>query len=196
MSTLHPCALSAPEARLVRRALRVLESRALRTAPVLYYFDDFQRYLQLRFAGLTNEQLHVLYLNLDRRLLATEVEGYGNQKQVHSDLRAIALRAIQLGAEFIVMAHNHPTDNARPSENDVRHLEWVECALTPLGLQLLDSFVVTSEGITSIRTYRNVLDEAQQRENQRDWDDRAAARRAKLAATRAAKAARQSGDNA
>lgn len=185
IAPIHPCAFTADESLIVRQAIELIESKRLRNAPLLHYFEDFQRYLTFRFAGLTNEQGHVLYLNINRELLAAETEFLGNQSSALFDLRQIVLRAITLGAEFVVFAHNHPGENPTPSESDVHHMEMSERALAPLKITLLDSYVVTSGQITSIRDFRDQRFEQLHRE----WKQKGAERRAKRAATRAAKEA-------
>ncbi|THF55899.1 JAB domain-containing protein [Pseudothauera rhizosphaerae] len=184
-----PSVFTTHEARTIRRALDIIEEKRLRNAPVLYYFEDFQRYLTLRFAGLANEQGHVLYLDVERRLLAAETEFFGDHKRVPWDIRRVALRAITLGADSVVYAHNHPNDNPTPSEPDVRHLTWQEGALSPLNITLLDSYVVTSRGITSIKDYRKRQQEEDLRLRMEQADRWSAERRAKIAATKARKAA-------
>lgn len=155
------------EAATVRRAMRIIERRRLKDAPLLYYFEDFERYLMLRFAGLTNEQHHVLYVDINRRLLEAQIAARGNHKSVSYDLRPIVHKAISLGADAVVFAHNHPNDNPTPSEQDVRNLRHCEKALTSMQIGLLESYVVTSRGITGIREYR-------EQQEERDWRKREA----------------------
>lgn len=186
---LHPNEFTAREAGVIKKAIALIEEKRLRGRPLMYYFEDFQRYLIMRFAGLTNEQGHVLYLNIDRELLGAEKEFFGNQSSVTFDLRKIALRAITLGAEHVVFAHNHPSGNTQPSDADFRHLDWSEKALAPLSINVLDSYVVTAHGITSIKAERKRKQEEETQRWVADNERRTAERRTKLAATRARKEA-------
>lgn len=187
-----PCVFTTQESALITRALNLIEARRLKNAPVLYYMEDFERYLRLRFAGLTNEQGHTLYLNINHELLSAETEFFGNQKSVSWDLRKTVARAIQLGAEYVVMAHNHPTNNPNPSEGDLSHLDWCEKALKPFGITLLDSFAVTASEITSIKTVRQENKEREDRERLERWALEREERSAKNMATRAANRAKKS----
>jgi len=190
-ASIFPSAFTTSESEVIKKALSIIEEKRLREAPILYYFEDFQRYLVLRFAGLTNEQGHVLYLDINRHLLAAETEFFGHQSAVSWDMRKVVMRAITLGAEHVVFAHNHPTDNPTPSENDLRHLDWSVKALQPLNINLLDSYVVTSRCITSIKNYQKQLEEDRWAQRRAEDERRSAERRAKMAATRAAKRAAQ-----
>lgn len=188
-STIFPSVFTTEESSVIKQALSIIEEKRLRDSPVLYYFEDFQRYLVLRFAGLTNEQGHVLYLDINRRLLSAETEFFGHQSAVQWDMRKVVLRAITLGAEHVVFAHNHPNDNPTPSEGDLRHLDWSVKALQPLNINLLDSYVVTSRRITSIKDHQKQLEEARWAQRRAEDERRSIERRAKMAATRARKAA-------
>lgn len=199
-ATASPSVFTTHESSLIHQALSLIEQKRLRTAPVLYYFEDFERYLVLRFAGLANEQGHVLYLNINQELLAAETEFWGNQRSVTWDMRKVVLRAITLGAEYVVFAHNHPSERGTPSEEDIRHLTWSEDALRPLSIQLLDSYVVTSRGIVSIKHYRQhqaevearkrkLAEEMAARKRLEEYDRRRTERGDKIRAGRARKAA-------
>lgn len=184
---------STHEESIIFAALDLIEEKRLKRADVLLHENDFRRYLMLRFAGLTYEQGHVLYLNSNHQLLAAEVEFFGNQNSVMWDMRKVVARALALGAEHLVFAHNHPNDNMQPSEQDLQHLDWATSALQPLNISLVDSYVVTSWGITSIKGCKRRLDEAQQAERVAAFGRRSVGRGAKIAATKAAKRAAASG---
>lgn len=175
------------EANVIQKALLLIEEKCLRQQPVMYFLHDFQRYLILRFAGLTNEQAHALYLDANYRLLAAEVEAVGSQSQVTWDLRNQALRAMTLGAEYVVFAHNHPTGTAIPSEADIKHLAYFESILKPLKINVLDSFVVTHDNAVSIKHYLKVKQDEQERKWKAEYEQRVADRKAKREAKRQAK---------
>jgi DNA repair protein RadC len=184
---LFPSMFTAREAGLIKKALKLIEDKCLRTAPALQSREDFDSYLRLRFAGLTNEQMHVLYLDLNRRLLATEVEFLGDHKSASFDIRKVVLRAIALGADSLVFAHNHPSGNPTPSDADIKNLTGSESILKSLNIVLLDSFVVTTEHVVSIKEVRemNIARIERQWQAQREqWD---AERKAKREANRQAK---------
>ncbi|MBW7902929.1 MAG: hypothetical protein H3C26_15710 [Rhodocyclaceae bacterium] len=190
-ASIHPNALTSRELSVVRKAMKIIESKCFKNADVLYYMEDFERYLILRFAGLAHEQGHVVYLDIDRRLIDADAIAFGNQSKVSWDIRHIAFRAMTLGAEHVVMAHNHPSDNPMPSEADVQNLIAFERGLSMVGINLLDSFVVTSKRITSIKEHRERIDEMRSRDLVAEHERRRAERRAKIAATKAAKRAAQ-----
>lgn len=188
-ASIHPNALTSRESSVVRRAMEIIESKRLKRADVLYYYEDFERYLMMRFAGLAHEQGHVIYLDIDRRLIDADTLAFGNQSKVTWEIRHIAFRAMALGAEHVVMAHNHPSDNPTPSEADVNNLTAFENGLGMVGINLLDSYVVTAKCITSIKSYRKRMKEILERERSEHWERERLERQAKRAANKAAKLA-------
>lgn len=187
----YPSVFTTNETALITCALNLIEEKRLKNAPVLHYMQDFERYLRLRFAGLSNEQGHTLYLNVNRELLSAETEFFGNQKSVSWDIRKTVARAIQLGAEFVVVAHNHPNNNPDPSEADLSHLDWLETTFKPFGIDLLDSFVVTSKEVTSIKTIRQNRKDQQDRDRLHRWERERVEKRARREANRIAKLSAQ-----
>lgn len=182
---------TAQESRTIQKALNLIESKRLKGNPVLHYYEDFERYLVMRFAGLRVEEFHVLYLDTCRRLLAAESCAVGDQKSVAPDFRPVVFRAISLGADSVVLAHNHPNDSATPSDQDLRQLEWAEKSLAWLNISLLDSYVVTSKRIASIKRHREHEQQLEAQRRTAEWDRRDAERRAKRQANKAAKLAAQ-----
>lgn len=180
--SLSPSVFTTEESTIIQCALGLIEEKRLLNRQPLRHRDELDRYLRLRFAGLTNEQGHALYLDPQLRLIAAETEAHGNQSSCAFDMRRIALRAITLGAEHVVFAHNHPSGNATPSVADVRHLLASADALRPLGIAVLDSFVVTATQVVSIRDHWHAQQAAMAAQQQREREQRRTQRRAKAAA--------------
>ncbi len=188
MNTVSTPVFTPHEAGIIAMALSLIEEKRLTKGPVLACLDDFHGYLKLRFAGLVHEQSHVFYLDTEKRLITAEVAALGDQKSVTHSLRHIAGKAINLGADSIVITHNHPNGNATPSDNDVAHMEGAERSFGWLGISLLDSLVVTPSRIASVKAHR----EQQAKERSARWAEdnerRATERRAAREAKRIAKA--------
>ena len=69
-------------------------------------------------AGLSDEHFRVLYLNRRSALLDDALMAQGAVDSVHSPLRNIIARALQVNASALIAAHNHPSGAAEPSESD------------------------------------------------------------------------------
>ena len=190
-ATLSPPDLTSHETSIVRRALKILEAKVLKRHDVISCQRDFENYLRLRFAGLVHEQAHAVYLDTQLRVIDADVLDVGTQSATTFNVRHLVYRSLMLGANSVVLAHNHPCGNPLPSDADLRCLDQVEHALGQLRIQLNDSLVITPVEVTSLKAYRQAREEADLRARVEIADQiraqRAANRAATLAAKRAAK---------
>jgi len=68
--------------------------------------------------GRRNEALAVIYLNARNRMIDDDIWD-GSIDRVNIYPREISRRAILLDASSVIIAHNHPSGNAFPSDDDI-----------------------------------------------------------------------------
>lgn len=105
--------------------------------------EKIGNFLIPKFLGQTDEMVYLLCLNNACKLLKCEKISSGGLTQSSIDVRRLAEITFQCKAVNIVLAHNHPHGIARPSSQDIRVTEWLYGVLKPLGIELLDHFVVS-----------------------------------------------------
>ena len=73
------------------------------------------------FAGLDADREHLVVLALDQKLKAIgfKVCASGGMAEANVDPKTVFQAALALGAVCIVVAHNHPSGDPTPSEEDV-----------------------------------------------------------------------------
>ena len=130
--------------------LHALRREALQ-APVL---GDSQAVMDYLFAAMAHEpveQLRVLYLNTRNHLLLDEtvIEGSVNIAPIYP--REIVRRSLEVGATALILAHNHPSGDPRPSREDVRVTRLVAAASEALDIRLHDHIIVARSGSISLR---------------------------------------------
>lgn len=128
-------------------ALELAERPVIPDSKVL--FD----YLKTRMAHLNAEQFRVLYLTGQNSLIRDEVIAEGTLDMVHAHEREIIHRGLELGAANLVLAHNHPSGDSKPSEADIRFTKRLQAVAVPLALWVLDHVVVGRENCTSMRMH-------------------------------------------
>jgi len=130
--------------------LHALRREALH-GPVLGDSRAVMDYLFAAMAHQPVEQLRVLYLNTRNRLLLDEtaIEGSINAAPIHP--REIIRRSLELGATALILAHNHPSGDPRPSDEDVRVTRLVAQAGSALDIKLHDHVIVARSGWISFR---------------------------------------------
>jgi DNA repair protein RadC len=103
------------------------------------------------FAGAEQERLCIAYLDRESRLIGHETFEQGAAQQVDLPVRAIATSALRLGAEALVIAHNHPSGNAEPSVADREATRRLADTLRALGIRLQDHLVYAAGEWRSFR---------------------------------------------
>ncbi|WP_334153658.1 RadC family protein [Tepidimonas sp.] len=131
---------------MVRRAL----SERLRERPVLDAPAAVMDVLRLHMADRAHEVFAVLFLDSQHRLIALEELFRGTLDQTSVYPREVALRALHHGAAAIILAHNHPSGVAEPSRADEALTRNLQAALGLLDIRVLDHFIVTRAGCTSM----------------------------------------------
>ena len=105
------------------------------------------------FASLrdaTVEMVAVAYLDPNRRLLGMR-HIVGGRDQVVISIRTVAVDALAFGAVGVIIAHNHPSGDATPSERDVAFTRALAAGLRTLEVALLDHLVIAGDEVTSLR---------------------------------------------
>lgn len=111
--------------------------------------DALKHLKQLRESKV--EKLATLFLDRSNRLIAIEVSS-SNSESVHSlEPKVIFERAILHKADRILIAHNHPSGNEKPSKHDIKTTHHLMIAGKVIGIILVDHLVVTTKGYTSFR---------------------------------------------
>jgi len=106
-------------------------------------------HLSVRLRGVPQEVFTALLLDARHRLIR-EVEvsrGSLNQSLVHP--REVFGPAVREAAASLIVAHNHPSGDPRPSREDHDVTRRLERAGRILGIPLLDHVVIGAQGYTS-----------------------------------------------
>lgn len=100
-------------------------------------------YFAARLRGLPHEHFRVVYLNRLGRVLDDSLIAEGTVDNVRPPVRVIVAKALQTNASTLILAHNHPSGSAQPSESDQTLTREVLAACKPLGLRVLEHVIVS-----------------------------------------------------
>ena len=126
-----------------RRAVEQPERRQIRSAAQAY--DYF--YPTLR--DLPVEEFHVLLLNQSATIIDSVRIGMGGLTETVADVRLIMREALLKRATSLILCHNHPSGNLRPSTHDDRLTHQVQEAARLLNITLADHLIFTDHGYYS-----------------------------------------------
>ena len=126
-----------------RRAVEQPERRQVRSAAQVYdYFYPLMR-------DLAVEEFHVLLLNQSATIIDSVRIGVGGLTETAVDVRVILREALLKRATALILCHNHPSGNLRPSTHDDRLTRQVQEAAKLLNLNLADHVIFTDNGYYS-----------------------------------------------
>ena len=118
------------------------------------------RSAQAHFAALLNgrrnEAFTVIYLDTKFRFIEEDLwEGTIDRANVF--LREIVRRALLVDASSVMIAHNHPSGDPRPSREDILLTERLDTALSIMGILLFDHLIFGEGEPYSLRANCDVL---------------------------------------
>ncbi|WP_295997751.1 DNA repair protein RadC [Rugamonas sp.] len=130
---------------LARRALeeQVKQGSALSSPQAV------KQYLRLLFHGKPHESFHVLFLDVKNRLLASKELFRGTLTHTSVYPREVVKEALARNAASVMLAHNHPSGSAEPSESDLLLTRALVQALALVDIRILDHFVVAGQHVHS-----------------------------------------------
>jgi DNA repair protein RadC len=108
-------------------------------------------YLSADMAHLPAERLRVLFLNAKNHLLRDEMVSEGSVNETPIYPREIMRRALEVGATALILAHNHPSGDAQPSEGDIKATRRVADAARALDIRIHDHVILARSGWSSFR---------------------------------------------
>ena len=92
---------------------------------------------------LPTEEFWILLLNQASKVIDKIRISRGGIDQTSADVRTILREALLARATQLVLIHNHPSGNTRPSTDDRRLTEMVQQAARTMNIRLTDHLIVT-----------------------------------------------------
>jgi DNA repair protein RadC len=103
------------------------------------------------------ETAYVLYLNQSNRLKGFMKLGDGGMTHVIVDPRLIMMGAIGCCATAIVLSHNHPSGNPRPSEDDRQLTKKLMAACKLMDISFIDHVIMAGDRYYSFRDHGEMI---------------------------------------
>ena len=114
--------------------------------------DTFERLLPY-IDDPSQEHFLVMYLNQSNHPLKVECISKGGTTNVIADPKIIFKNALTLNATCIVLGHNHPSGNPRPSEEDRLLTKKLVGAGKLLDISVVDHIIIGNERYYSFRDH-------------------------------------------
>ena len=99
------------------------------------------------------EIVKVIIMNSQNVILKIQTISQGGTSSAQVSTKDILLEAVKMGAPKIILIHNRPSGESKPSKADIEFTEKLEKAAKILGILLLDHIIIGYNQYTSIKTY-------------------------------------------
>lgn len=110
---------------------------------------DAYKVLKVSLSELRHEEFWVLFLNQGNRVIHKICLSQGGISQAVIDVRLLFRQALEQFATGIIVAHNHPSGNLKPSAEDIKITNDIKEAGGLLKIELLDHLIVSQQGYFS-----------------------------------------------
>lgn len=109
-------------------------------------------YLCKKFGREKKEHFVVLLLDAQNSLIRINDISIGTLNETLVHPREVFEQAIRLSAARLILAHNHPSGNLEPSDEDLKLTQRLLSVGELTGIPVLDHFIVCSSGYLSFKT--------------------------------------------
>jgi DNA repair protein RadC len=107
------------------------------------------------FAGASKREFFVVcFLNAQHRVLSTEILFAGSISTAAVFPREVVTRIIELGANAVMFAHNHPSGSVTPSGSDRAVTKKLQTVLAAIDVDVLDHIIVGGSEYFSFADHR------------------------------------------
>jgi len=108
-------------------------------------------FLKNFYIGVSEEKIAVIALENDFTIKDCCFIATGTNTDVEISCRSILKFLLNNGADMIIMAHNHPSGNSRPSESDIITTQKIIKTFENIGITLIDHIVLGNNEYFSMR---------------------------------------------
>jgi DNA repair protein RadC len=117
--------------------------------PVVKDSKEIANYLQAILRDHNHEVFAVVFLNRGNRINHFEIISQGGITGTVADPRIILKKALEEDAVSLILCHNHPSGNLRPSKADEELTFKIREAAKYFDIKVLDHIIVSDEGYFS-----------------------------------------------
>jgi len=113
--------------------------------------SDIYKYLK-EFENEDREYLIIIGLDTKNTPVYREICSIGSLDSAIVHPREVFKKAVMLSCKSIIMAHNHPSNNNKPSKEDIHITNIIKKGGKLLGIKLLDHIIIVKDD------YRSIID--------------------------------------
>lgn len=121
-------------------------------APVISNWDAMIDYCRTEMSHLDIEEFRIIFLDVKFRVIGEEVMQRGTINQVAIHPREVLKMAMEKKASALILVHNHPSGDVKPSRADVEITKQIKQALEAINISLLDHIIISKYDYASLKS--------------------------------------------
>lgn len=110
---------------------------------------DAYEYLKIDLTEIAHEEFYVLFLNRANEVIGKEQISKGGISGTVADGKVIFHKALEMKSSGIILAHNHPSGQLKPSQQDLKLTKSLVSFGKYIDLDILDHLIITDENYYS-----------------------------------------------
>ncbi len=130
---------------------RVLKQNIINTH-VLNSWNALIEYLQTSMGSMKTEQFRIIFLNSKNIIVADELQSLGTVDQTSLYPREVVKRALFHEATAIILVHNHPSGDPKPSKADIELTKEVVKACATFNITVHDHVIISKKRFFSFKS--------------------------------------------
>ncbi|MFN7164911.1 MAG: RadC family protein [Hyphomonas sp.] len=138
------------------KAITELNARAaretLKAREIISSWSALVEYVRREIQHETREQFRVIFLDRKNQLILDEIMGRGTVDHAPVYPREIARRALEVQCSSLILVHNHPSGDPKPSRADIDITREIIDVLQPFDISVHDHLIVGTSGVVSFRS--------------------------------------------
>jgi DNA repair protein RadC len=107
---------------------------------------DAYHIMRRHLVDLNQEEFWILLIGRGQKVLSKQLVSKGGLSETVVDPKIIFGMALQHQATGIILVHNHPSGNLKPSHNDLVLTKRLSDAGKLLGIAILDHIIISDQG--------------------------------------------------
>jgi DNA repair protein RadC len=138
------------------KAIAELNSRAgretIRKREVISSWTALIEYVRREIQHEAREQFRLIFPDRKNQLIIDEIMGRGTVDHAPVYPREIARRAWEVQFSSLILVHNHPSGDPKPSRADIDITREIIDVLQPFDISVHDHLIVGTSGVVSFRS--------------------------------------------
>ncbi|MDP2088226.1 MAG: DNA repair protein RadC [Flavobacteriaceae bacterium] len=105
--------------------------------------------MQPLIGELATEEFWIVYLNNSNKVLHKSQLSSGGLTGTVVDVRLVFKKAVEINSTAIILCHNHPSGNTKPSDADIQLTKKMKLGGETLDVKVLDHLIITEKAYFS-----------------------------------------------